>query len=184
MNDNLLLASPDWTRFTDQELRRAITLAKIQGRKTYDLLAARHEEQGTKIPPPSIDLYARHCILIAPNGKDLWQQWDGQRIIDLVADPRLYWFCTLYDQRYRKHLNLGPLSRNIPLLKARASHACSQFEKIRNNLAVKAFLFSVNGGGMGNPQPLEEMQQMHDAALDFSMLALMELNARMDGFVG
>ncbi len=186
MNDTQLLASPDWARFTDRQLRRAITLAKIQGRTAYNLYAARAEEQGGKIRPPSLDLYARHCILAAPDGKDLWNQWDGQRIVDLIADPRLYWFCTLYNRGYRKHLAMEPLSRSIPFLTLRANHACKQYETIRNTLAVKAFLASINGTAStgSSAAPLEELQKLHDAALDYSMLALMELQSRMDVFVG
>jgi hypothetical protein len=187
MTDTQLLTQLDWQRFTDRDLRRAITLAKIRGRQTFALLLARYEEQQVSLPPASGDLYTAHCILTFAEGKLVNEEWEDRIIIDWCNDPRVAHFCTIYDQYWRRHQGLKRLPRNAPFLQARANHACAKVDQLQQQVLANRFLCqlatSEQQSRMMNDR-MEKNQTLFNAALDFSMLTLMEIQAYTDHLLG
>lgn len=190
MTDLDLLSRPDWGRFSDRELRRAIGLAKRRARQTFRLMVAWSEEQGAKVSPARADLYVRHCVRVAPNGQDLAERWDNLRIIDWCEDPRVYSFCHLYDRLYRRREGINPLPKDLIVLRARVDHANQQVAKLKIQFSsysmwMQFVIPSVTPGDrIRIEEKMEQNQKLFNTALDYSMLTIMQMNAYMDEFLG
>lgn len=185
MTDLELLSHPDWQRLTNRQLRRAITLAKLRARKTFPLMVAWSEEQQERLPAASTTLYTRHCILVGPRGQSLKEEWDDLRIIDWCQDPRVYSFCHLYDRLYRRHQGMNPLPKDRLVLQARANHAYAQVSRLKVAFTFQQWVMPCSSPAdrIRMEEQIEANQKQFNAALDYSMLTLMQLNAHMDEFV-
>lgn len=185
MNDLTLLAHPYWDDLTDTQLQHAVLQAQARGALTFKLLHARASECDCALPMASTNLYGQHCVLIAPDGERLWQQWQSLKTVDLCTDPRMAWFCTIYSQHHYKHLQIDPLSKNPTVLCTRSNHALERLMQVRTSLEAGIRIYE-SSSPMDRPKQgwrLWQSQKVHQRALDFAMLTLMEYNTRMDELV-
>lgn len=183
MTDEMLLAHPDWKELADRELARAVTLAKKRGRQTAELLLAQSLEYGRPLLYGTIanfDMYIAHCVKMIPDWKDLIDDWGQKNAVESCGDPRMAWFCVIY-QRTRWKL-LGNDTAPKPTLLTLQKIRDRQFE----NLTRAQYQFSLQvaaihqqGASIHDPGYERQVQELHTAfmvQLDYAMLAVMTLN--------
>jgi hypothetical protein len=191
MTDEMLLAVPDWKDLCDTELVRAVTLAKKRGRQTAELISAQSAETGNPFlreKMGNFDLYITHCVRVVPDSEDLVAAWGEKNAIEACDDPRLAWFCVIYQRTRWRMIGKGtpPKTPVLTLQKIRDR----QFE----NLGAAQFRISMQVaaihqlGGDVHEQPhrqeLHRLQGEFMVQLDYAMLAVMTLNVATEEWIG
>src|SRR5690349_19366012 len=91
--DESLLAYRDWHSFSDDELKRAVTLARWQARRTFQK-RRREVEQGADWAlmeeKANLIMYLAYAAF-RRDDQDM-SEWDGCQYIDSINDPRIYEF--------------------------------------------------------------------------------------------
>jgi hypothetical protein len=190
MNDEMILATPDWRDLTDLQLARAVTLAKKRGRQAAELVHARSVEQGNPLlleKIATIDLYLRHCVSVVPDCKQLIGQWGAKKAVEACADPRLSWFCVIYQRTRWKLVGNGtpPKASLLMLQKIRDK----QFQNL--TVAQQTYSSQVLAAsiyGVSDPDTFGmQLKQLHTefmTHMDSAMLSVMSLNVATEEWIG
>jgi hypothetical protein len=183
MTDEMLLATPDWKTLTDIELARAVTLAKKRGRQTAELIFAysqEHQRPYLVQRLANFDMYLVHCVRSAPDSKRLIEEWGYKNAVESCSDPRLAWFCVIY-QRTRWHLLKKGKSPRVSTLLLRKVRD-RQFEKLTEAqyyYSMQVAAIHQYGGSVHDPIFEPQIKKLHSqfmTQLDYAMLAVMTLN--------
>jgi hypothetical protein len=117
LSDEELLARRDWRPFTDDQLRRAVTLARWQARATFRkrrLEVLQGADWALMEEKPNLLMYLA-CCAYQRDDQDM-SEWDNYAYVDSINDPRIYEYCTAYDSYQRRFLGLPRLRKNRLLL--------------------------------------------------------------------
>jgi len=187
MTEAMLLAIPDYKELSDPELARAVTIAKQKGRQTAELIAAKAAEcfdPGLLNQIATYELYLNHCVTIHGADPDLVNDWGMKNAVEACDDPRLYWFCVIYQRTVWKLR--GNVQQRKPTLAELVKIRNQQWEKV----TVSQYQYSMqvaaihNSGGNvqepGNREALRRLHQRFNAHLNYAMLAVMTLNVAME----
>jgi hypothetical protein len=190
MIDEMLLATPDWRDLTDLQLAHAVTLAKKRGRQTAELIHAQSVEQGNPLlleKVATIDLYLRHCVSVVPDGKRLLRQWGAKKDVEACADPRLSWFCVIYQRTRWKLVGNGtpPKASLLMLQKIRDKQfqnlSLAQLQYSNRVLAARIY-------GVSDPDTFGmQLKQLHTefmTHMDSAMFSVMSLNVATEEWIG
>jgi hypothetical protein len=189
VTDEMLLASPEWRVLTDLQLARAVTLAKKRGRQTAELVHAQSVEQGNPLlleKVATIDLYLRHCVSVVPDSKRLLPQWGAKNAVEACADPRLSWFCIIYQRTRWKVVGNGtpPKASLLMLQKIRDKqfHNLSVAQQQYSTQVLTASIY-----GVSDPDTFGiQLKQLHTefmTHMDSAMLSVMSLNVATEEWI-
>ena len=190
MTDEMLLAVSDWREMTDTELKRAVTLAKRRGRQTAELLYAWSREYPGLKPPEKIanfDMYIRHCVAIVPDSKDLVNDWGNKNALETCEDPRLAWFCVIFQRtRWKLIGNTVTPRPSLMLLQKIRDKQFRNLSKAQICYSMQAALIQERDQNVCEPRNQAHLKRLQDQFmlhLDYAMLAVMSLQVETEEWI-
>jgi hypothetical protein len=183
MTDDMLLAIPDWKELTDLELARAVTGAKRRGRQAAEMVAAQASEydQPERLKRiANFDLYLNECVRPAGAGPDLIHDWGMKNAVEACDDPRLAWFCVVYQRTlWRLQGNGATRKPTLMVLQKIRDYQWQQVTRAQYAYSLRIAAIHQDGGSVGEPgnrMVLHHLQAQFVAQLDYAMLTVMTLN--------